>query len=143
MISLSDVKKFFLSLPQEEWVAVLSIFDENSGSVMKFIRTASPSSLKSEFEIKKVSTEQAGIKSWGLMDLIARLGELDGNIALDVQELSTQKWIGLCVSEKSKMEIIGCAFVENRKSGMRTPPNWDGSLEELNKFNGPDQTKKI
>lgn len=134
MIHLLELKEFFLNQPKEEWDAIFLEVDENSNALANFSRKATALSLKNEFSIKKISTARANIQAVGLDDLIERLEEIDKESVLDVQEIRTPAWVGFCVSEESQ-RIIGCTFVKNVRSGKKTPPNWDGTIEELNKFN--------
>ncbi|WP_157608952.1 hypothetical protein [Variovorax sp. Root411] len=134
MIHLLELKEFFLNQPKEEWGAIFLEVDENSNALANFSRKATALSLKNEFSIKKISTARAKIQAVGLDDLIKRLEEIDKESVLDVQEIRTPAWVGFCVSEENQ-KIIGCTFVKNVRSGKKTPPNWDGTIEELNKFN--------
>ncbi|WP_157610236.1 hypothetical protein [Variovorax sp. Root434] len=134
MIHLLELKEFFLNQPKEEWDAIFLEVDENSNALANFSRKATALSLKNEFSIKKISTARANIQAVGLDDLIERLEEIDKESVLDVQEIRTPAWVGFCVSEESQ-RIIGCTFVKNVRSGKKTPPNWDGTIGELNKFN--------
>jgi len=134
MIHLIELKKFLLNQTGEEWQAIFSELDENSSVSINFTRKASASSLKNEFEIKQVSTAKAKIRAVGLDDLVGGLEKIPEKTVLDLQEVKMPEWVGFCASSESE-EIVGCAFVRNVKSGKKTPPNWDGTIEELNKFN--------
>lgn len=134
MIHLLELKEFLLSKSEKEWSVILSELDENSNMLMNFVRKAPAFLLKNEFAIKKLSTARAKIRVIGLDNLVEGLEKMHEKNVLSVQEVKTPTWVGFCVSEESG-EIIGCAFVESIKKGKKTPPNWDGSIEELNKFN--------
>jgi hypothetical protein len=134
MIHLLKLKEFLLAQVEEEWRAILFEIEDDSSALVNFVRKASVFSLKNELKVKKVSTARAEIRAVGLDDLIRRIEKKHGNSVFDIQEVKTSAWIGFCVSSGTE-EIMGCAFVNNVKSGKKTPPNWDGTIEELNKFN--------
>jgi len=134
MIHLTELKNFLLNQPEEEWQAIIPKLDENSSASINFTRKASASSLKNEFRIKQISTAKAKIRAIGLDNLVSSLEKIPEKTVLDLQEVKTPAWVGFCASSETK-EIVGCAFVRNVKSGKKTPPNWDGTIEELNKFN--------
>ncbi|MGO4610316.1 hypothetical protein AB4142_28690 [Variovorax sp. 2RAF20] len=134
MIHLLKLKEFLSNQPEEEWRTILSEVASNSNALMDLNRRATAISIKNEFKIKEFSTARSKIPAIGLTDLIEELEKINGANLLDIQEVRTTKWVGFCVSDESE-KIIGCAFVRNAKSGKKTPPNWDGTIEELNKFN--------
>jgi hypothetical protein len=134
MIHFIELKKFLLNQAEEEWQAIVPKLDENASASINFTRKASASSLKNEFKIKQISTAKARIRAVGLDNLVSNLENIPEKTILDLQEVKTPEWVGFCASSETE-EIVGCAFVRNVKSGKKTPPNWDGTIEELNKFN--------
>lgn len=134
MTDLIEIKKFLLNQIKEGWQAIASELEGNSSASINFTHKASVSSLKSDFKIKQISTARAKIRTVGLANLVGSLEKISEKAVLDLQEMKTPEWVGFCASSEAG-EIVGCAFVRNVKSGKKTPPNWDGTIEELNKFN--------
>ncbi len=83
--------------------------------------------------IQQRTTCQAGIESFGFVELIASLEEISPQALVGVGVLSSKHWAGRVVfTLSSPKNFIGLVVVK-RRGGPRkkVPQNWDGTREAL------------
>ncbi|WP_156162407.1 MULTISPECIES: hypothetical protein [Burkholderia] len=83
--------------------------------------------------IQKKTTGQAGIQSFGFVELIAALEEMPPQHLIGVGTLSSNNWAGRVVfTLYGPKDFIGLVIVRRRDgSRKKVPPNWDGTREGL------------
>ncbi|MTV56304.1 hypothetical protein GM672_26615 [Massilia buxea] len=90
-------------------------------------------------QIQDKTTSIAGIQKWGFSELQTRLNALPENSNLRVDEFDVGELAIRCVFDSDSSTLLGCTIVQKRRKAMQTPPDWDGSLETLERFNKPAQ----
>lgn len=87
-------------------------------------------------EIQMNTTRNGNKKTFGFDELKKSLKFFDPNEKVLWITVLSADWIGRCIVNRDKTELIGCAFVESPpKTRLKTPPNWDGTEEMLMEYN--------
>ena len=84
------------------------------------------------------TTSQAGIQSFGFVELITSLEKMLPQEMIGVGILASQSWAGRVLFKLSApRDFIGLIVVRRRDGPrMKTPPGWDGTREMLERYNG-------
>ncbi len=85
-----------------------------------------------EFQSEKSTA--AGNINYGIRETLKSLKQTPNKIIKKVF-FRCEKWGGILFTEKYSNKIIGIAIAKSTAKTMATPPNWDGSIEALQRFN--------
>jgi len=83
--------------------------------------------------IQKQSADNANHPTLGFDKLKASLNNISGDKIINMRMIESENWAGRVYSDNTN--LIGLFLGKKRNKNWKTPPNWDGSIEMLEKYN--------
>ncbi len=139
MINIGDIVDGCRSYRDESWALLLERLITEKAIRLRRTHILAAGSFLATLHIENKTTSIAGIQKWGFSELQTRLSALPGSIILRVDEFDVGDFAIRCVFDTDNSTLLGCTIVQKRKNAMQTPPDWDGSIETLERFNNPTQ----
>jgi hypothetical protein len=127
--------------PAEAWVSVLERLAKGEGASHRSSYSTPIRAFRETLRIQQKTTADANIENWGFEELLLRLNMLPDEMGVDIDEFGIDLYIVRGVFLRPSNGFLGCTIVKKKEGRLRTPPNWDGSLEALERFNQSGETK--
>jgi hypothetical protein len=125
--------------PGELWASLVEKLVTDGALSSRSAHTSSVSTFLGTLRIQDKTTSDANIEKWGFLELLHRLSTMPDGDVVKVEELASDEFLVRCVFQGRGSTLLGCTVVARPQKVMRTPPNWDGSLEALESFNKPTE----
>ena len=86
-----------------------------------------------EFQSKQATKK--GNVNYGTRETVEALKKLPVDATIRKIAFRFEPWSGLLFLDNASIQIIGVSIASNTAKKMSTPPNWDGGIETLHRFN--------
>lgn len=86
-------------------------------------------------EFQSEHATKKGNVNYGTRETVRALKNLPVDATVRKIAFRHEPWSGLLFLDNASIQVIGVSIANSTAKKMSTPPNWDGSIETLHRFN--------